>query len=105
MSNPLKWHERIWLYFHFALYLAYMFSGQGHIHDDRGLIVGIYSAVLAGAVVGIPTILINKRIFRTERSTIERYLLTAGVIFLSIVAFAFLELFVALSIYFPWRGG
>ncbi len=105
MSKPLKWNEHIWIYFHFVLYLAFMFSGQGHIHHGPGLLVGVFAAALVGTVVGLPTVLINIRIFHTEYKTLTKYLLTSGMIVLSVMIFVFLELFVALSIYFPWRGG
>ena len=105
MTKPLLWHERIWINFHFVLYLAFMLSGQGHIHHGPGLLVGVLAAVLAGIVVGIPTILINTQIFRAEFGMLIKYLLFAGVIVLSVVIFVFLELFVSMSIYFPWRGG
>ena len=98
-------YERIWTNAHFAFYIAFMLSGQGHIHRGPGLLVGIFSAVLVGAVLGILTSQVNKKLLKTNYNAHTKYLLVAVVIILSSITFPVVQTFLSFSIYFPWQGG
>jgi hypothetical protein len=116
MFKQFRWYERIWICLPCGGFLLFLFfaAGDEFAALDYSLYQSLFgshrlrhwlydeivSVLAAGFLVGIPTLLINRKVFLDSRNAKLTYLMTAFVSLLSFAIFFFLYLF----FFFDMRG-
>ena len=106
MFEQLRWYERVWICLHCGGYLVFLFFAAGpefaeldySFYGPYRLRHWLYDELVAvlipSVLIGIPTLLVNRRIFLNFRERKTAYLLTALVSLLSFGVFIVLYLFI-----------
>jgi hypothetical protein len=102
--------KSIWAYLHFLVYLAWVIAEirhtlSGGVLVQEWVLARTLSAVLVGLVIGLPTLLINRRILLMRQPMSIQLLSIALATFTSTIIFILLHAIGTLLIFDPWRGG